>query len=408
MTRPRVLLLSRSAPWPPVKGDAQRTNLLYRALAQVAEVDLLLIEHRLPASELQVLRDDFRMLECLAPADYWRKIRWLHATKLVPGARSAIKPFLANPAFRERLRRALADTDYAAIVCRYLPTLAKFDALSLPGRPPVLVDIDDMDHRQVASEAALVSGWRKFEYTIRYQITRSAVLRLVRQADHAWITRSSDISELPEETRSHSILANIPFRDHQPGPTSAKARGDSILFVGTMQWYVNVRAIDHFIRHVWPQIRRTCGTAELRIVGSGPRPVAAASWDAQDGVNFIGFVEDLAGEYARSLFSIVPIREGAGTKIKVLECFAFKRTCVTTRHSLTGYEHALEHEKALLVADSDAEFSAQCIRLLQDPVLRDGLAEAGERKVAENFSFDSFSSQVHADMQKYLSRERPK
>ena len=39
----RLLLIARHAPVPAVNGGNQRTNLLYRALAQAARVDLLIL-----------------------------------------------------------------------------------------------------------------------------------------------------------------------------------------------------------------------------------------------------------------------------------------------------------------------------------------------------------------------------
>ena len=53
-------------------------------------------------------------------------------------------------------------------------------------------------------------------------------------------------------------------------------------------------------------------------------------WEAIDGVQPVGYVDDLADEYRRCAFTVAPIFEGAGTKIKVLESLAFGRACLTT------------------------------------------------------------------------------
>jgi glycosyltransferase involved in cell wall biosynthesis len=116
-------------------------------------------------------------------------------------------------------------------------------------------------------------------------------------------------------------------------------------------------------------------------------------------------VPDLAEEYARAAFTVAPIYEGGGTKIKVLESLNRGRTVAMMRHSLRGYEHALVHGEDVWVADTDAELAEGCIRLLASPDLRDSLAAHGAIQ-AQEFSFSRFSEIVKETIERVTADGR--
>jgi glycosyltransferase involved in cell wall biosynthesis len=67
-------------------------------------------------------------------------------------------------------------------------------------------------------------------------------------------------------------------------------------------------------------------------------------WQAVGGVEVLGHVEDLAAVYAKSRAVVVPMYDGGGTKIKVLEALAHNRCVLLTRYAHRGYEHTLHSD----------------------------------------------------------------
>jgi glycosyltransferase involved in cell wall biosynthesis len=175
-----------------------------------------------------------------------------------------------------------------------------------------------------------------------------------------------------------------------------------ILFVGSLAYRVNERAIDRFLQRVWPLVLGEEPGAAFRIVGSGLSNRQRQSWSLVPGVKVVGFVEELRREYADAAFTVVPIFEGSGTKIKVLESLLFGRTCVATRHALRGFEEVLLHQQALWVADTDEELARGCVVCLRGTQLRNRLAARGRAEVVKHFSFERFQNIVTGTLENVL------
>lgn len=105
------------------------------------------------------------------------------------------------------------------------------------------------------------------------------------------------------------------------------------LFLGKMDWAPNKDGLKWFLEEIWPEVDTT--RFELQIVGSGD-----SSWGLElfkaPGVKFFGFVKDLEAVYAECDFSIIPIRYGSGTRIKVIESISKNVPIVSTEMGVQG------------------------------------------------------------------------
>ncbi|HOE67857.1 MAG TPA: glycosyltransferase family 4 protein, partial [Candidatus Hydrogenedentes bacterium] len=162
----------------------------------------------------------------------------------------------------------------------------------------------------------------------------------------------------------------------------------------------NAEGLDWFIRKVWPLVRKKVPDAEFRIIGPGLSAPRAEAFGRVPGVRVLGTVTSVAPPYRECAFSIAPIWTGAGINIKVLESYAYGRTCVLTPFAYRGYEDCLENGVSACVAKSPADFARACIGLLLDPARRDGLAAAGHPQIIGNFSFERFARVVRETLEK--------
>jgi glycosyltransferase involved in cell wall biosynthesis len=163
-----------------------------------------------------------------------------------------------------------------------------------------------------------------------------------------------------------------------------------MLFVGALDYEPNSDAVEWFVREVMPQILAKVPAARLRIVGRNPERVSWVS--SQPGVDLLGLVDELAPELDSADVSIVPIRVGAGTRLKVVEALAHCIPLVTTSIGCEGI--AVQHNIDALVADNAAEFATACISLLSEGDLRQRLSQAG----AELFRRQYEWSRIEADL----------
>jgi glycosyltransferase involved in cell wall biosynthesis len=99
-------------------------------------------------------------------------------------------------------------------------------------------------------------------------------------------------------------------------------------------------------------------------------------------------------EYVGARIMVVPLRAGSGTRIKILESFAFGVPVVSTSVGAAGLD--VEHGVHLLIADTPEEFTAACLRLLDDDNLAAALARNGYEWLREFHSLDSARAVLHS------------
>ncbi len=403
----RILLLTQILPYPTRSGAEQRTHLLYRALTELADVDMLLVTEKggyRPNPDVRAhLEREYGLIGCLdfpSIEDQWPwKIfgalggAWpARIAKLVEGPAAE---YAEQRSVNVQLNRQLEQQNYSLIVSRYLLPFAA----ARPGRAvPAIVDVDDFPSEVVARKASQTFGkgmqslyWRWL--TLR---ARGMEARLLAGCRHVWVAKQSDLS-LTAECEA-SVLPNIPYfseDSERAGVTYPPKNQGQIVFVGTLGWKPNELAIDNFLDRCWGQIRTILPHAVLRIVGYGMSEAMRTRWEKFDGVEPVGFVDDVSVEYAAAELAICPIEEGGGSNIKVLEALQHERTVVCTEWGARGYERTLVDPGAILVADNMQSFAEACIQLLREPQRLTDMAALGKQIVDSQYSYAAFRASVH-------------
>ena len=163
-----------------------------------------------------------------------------------------------------------------------------------------------------------------------------------------------------EELRQFFDSQNIPYIEHEPLPLPTEEHKHNLLFVGEMEYAPNYNGVDRFIENIFPIVKRRYTDAQLRIVGRIHNSERYEKWSSVDGVTVCGFVKDIEEEYLNTAVVVVPIYEGAGTNIKVLEAMQYGRACVLSRESSCGFASHCNHGVEYLIADDDVAF-AECV-----------------------------------------------
>ncbi|HST74258.1 MAG TPA: glycosyltransferase family 4 protein, partial [Acetobacteraceae bacterium] len=140
-------------------------------------------------------------------------------------------------------------------------------------------------------------------------------------------------------------------------PPAARTRAAvfTFLFVGSLDYSPNRDAMLFFTREILPILRRSA-PAPFRVVIAGRRPDAEIQALAElDGVDVVADPPALAPYSAEADVAIVPVRSGAGTRIKILEAFSFRVPVVSTELGAEGLE--LSGGTDLLFSDSAEDFA---------------------------------------------------
>jgi glycosyltransferase involved in cell wall biosynthesis len=128
-----------------------------------------------------------------------------------------------------------------------------------------------------------------------------------------------------------------------------------LLFVGSGNYAPYERGLAWLVRDVLPLVRSQLAV-RLDVVGAPPsQPLAA------EGVSYIGRVPAVEPHYAAAHVVVVPVFEGSGTRLKIIEAAALGRPVVSTRVGAEGLP--LRPGEHYLAADDAPAFAAAVVEL---------------------------------------------
>jgi len=209
------------------------------------------------------------------------------------------------------------------------------------------------------------------------------------------VCSQDDGGYLGNPERIHVIPNGAP---HFAGRPRSLAEVPRIGLIGNCTFAPNAEGIKWFIRDVWPVIKREFPLAQLRLVGRGSEGDFTRLGPDVVG---LGWLEDPGDEIASWSAMIVPIKAGAGTRVKVAEGFARRCPVVATTIGAFGYE--VENTKEFLLADRAGDFASACILLLRNPEFGEALADRAYKVFLERWTWDSFGSTVGEVVQECLA-----
>lgn len=109
--------------------------------------------------------------------------------------------------------------------------------------------------------------------------------------------------------------------------------------------------------------------------------------DADPNIHVTGTVPDVRPFLWGSRVSIVPLRIGGGTRLKIYEAMAAGVPVVSTAVGAEGLP--VHHPDQIRLADRPEDFADECIRLLDDEGDRRLLGSAAREWVIANASWDA-------------------
>jgi glycosyltransferase involved in cell wall biosynthesis len=389
--RPRLLFLCQTLPYPPDGGVWIRTYHVLRILARTFDVTALCFERsglggRQPREQrhhgLEALRafgavDAVPVPQTLSRARYV----WDHLRSLLSG-RVYTRFLYDSREFRERL---------VSLLARQNCDLIHMDSLDLAGYLPSLGDLPVVCvHHNVESEllarraSVERAGWRR-----RY-LARQA--RLMEREEREWcrkVTRNVAVS--PADAASLASIApgaavsivpnGVDVDEFRPAPGA----NDRITYVGGTAWLPNLDALDFFCAAILPRLRARRALPRIQWIGAATAKQQQHYYD-RFGVELTGHVPDVRPFIRDSICSIVPLRVGGGTRIKILNAWAMGRAVVSTSIGCEGLDAT--NGSNILVADDPDAFADAVQRVLDDGTLRTELGARARRTVEQTYSWD--------------------
>jgi glycosyltransferase involved in cell wall biosynthesis len=386
----KVLFLSRWLPYPPDNGSRIRIFNLIKELARHHDVALVTFvdgDNADPAESAGALSKYCSSVRRVPYREYRpygpRAMRGLFS----PVPRSLIdtySPELASVAAEE-----LRSQQYDVVVASELG-MAPY-ALGLDGVPAVLDDLElssfqparDSD-RYSLQRARLAVTRGKLDAYLNRLLPRFAACTVVSEAERNNLRRA-----VPEYTNV-AVVPNAvdPSRYEADFGTPVP---NTLIFAGALSYRANYDAALHLVRDVFPRVRAAVPDVQLKITGRADA-IAVATLPRCGGIDYVGYLDDIRPAIAQSWASVVPLRSGGGTRIKIIESMALGTPVVSTPKGAEGL--AVTPGENILLADDPVQFADEIVRLLGSEELRRHLSAGGKALVKSRYDWRMVGEQM--------------
>lgn len=225
----------------------------------------------------------------------------------------------------------------------------------------------------------------------------------VRQVDQVWVCSKEDAYLLKEMYGLQTHIKVVPngidqnfyapvYENNYPLPPSIESSPHTLFFAGTFSYPPNQTAAKMLIDRILPQLKQRYTDARLLLVGKSPTAEMLKAAQHDESIVVTGRVNDIRSYMAAASVAVVPLLQGGGTRLKVLEAFASKIPVVTTTKGIEGI-NAKDNYHAL-IRDSTEDIVGAIDSLWSDPALSERLTEAAIALLQQKFSREVIGEQI--------------
>lgn len=397
----KILFITPAFPYPPHTGGQLRSWYLLKDLSRRGSVTLVTIGQ---SKQYEAYMPELKK--------YCSQIFWIDPKKFrahqKPGRFSSfgarfgklvrLQPWLlddfVDPEILAQIESA-SPAEYDLIVCRFVVMayyfLTEKKYRSLLDR--LLVDVDDISTIiQERTIRNMAFGYQKLRNFIDFILLKRCYQKLknvracvvVAQKDRLYAARNRMFQRsfiVPNVFEVNGRTLTLPDQVKTP----------ELLFCGMMSYPPNQDAVIYFCNEIFPMIRREIPNAHFTVVGKHT-PEKIMELGRLPGVTIAGYVPSMEPYYEQAALVVVPLLNGGGTRIKILEAMAYGRPVVSTSVGAEGLE--VSADEHILIADEPRQFAKQCIELLQNPAKRAAVASEAYRLVKEKYDAGVFRQKM--------------
>jgi glycosyltransferase involved in cell wall biosynthesis len=389
----KVLWVSHFLPYPPKGGALQRSHHLLTQAARRHEVHLVSLNQKnlLPspqsANEAKIfLRNLCTRVDVFPIPSDSSRLRWGAMTMASYFRSSTYDVNWLRNREMTRFMSSLSRTETYDLL--HVDTIGLYPYAAAFSRTPVVLNHHNIEshmmRRRYEKErhpGSKLYFHREFGKIRRYEqrvCSRCAVNLVVSELDGTRLKETAGdvrVSVIPNGVDVDYFQPQVPVEESRSG----------LIFAGAMDWYPNREAARFFIREIWPLLQEENRERRVTFLGKNP-PRELVEAAADPAIRVPGFVDDVRPYMNQARIYVCPIRDGGGTRLKILDALAMGMPVVATGLAVEGLD--LVEEVHYLRAEAAGDFVLQIHRLENDPGLCLAISSAGRSFVQERFSWE--------------------
>jgi polysaccharide biosynthesis protein PslH len=383
----KILFVSLSLPFPPIRGQRLRNYSLLRALARDGhQVSLISFgDTREAALAERGLSDACALLDVVAEPG-------LGGLRQYSGRLQALwvgVPYGAlrihSVAMMEAVRKRLAAECFDFIVCDDVYQMVN---MPTPCPLPLVLNKHDITYEIVQRFLEYERNPLKLAYgRAEYRSLKRFENQACAKAAAVWPCSERDRGLLaPHSPRTNfAVVPNVvDVDDYTP---ASDDDGRTVLFVGAMDWLPNRDAVEFFVTQVMPELQGALPDVRFVVAGREPPAAFRRRFEGAPSVTFTGSVPDMRPLIAQAAVCTVPLRIGSGTRLKIIEAAAMAKAVVSTTVGAEGL--TLRDGKEIVIADRPKHFAQEIATMLGDRQRRLKIGKAARELVSSQYGISA-------------------
>ncbi|GFM65637.1 glycosyltransferase family 4 protein [Pseudomonas cichorii] len=386
----RILWTLPYLPWPTTSGGKTREYHLLRNLAARGHRITLLVQSKTPLDDA-----------CRSALEPWleRLIvidrRPLLSLRTLLAVAFAPPPMLASvngyaPKLEQTFEKLLEE-DWDIIQLQHTYAFQPFEGpLKRSGKPFVLTE-HNVESALGAASYDRLPRWASFFAVYDRWRYRRWELRVFRQTSELVAVTEEDAKVLSRLSgRATSIAVNSVDCSYYAN-VHADRYNRRLLFIGNYEYGPNVDAIEWALDEIMPLVWELSPTVRFAVGGFGMPESWRERWPDQR-IEWLGFVPDLRALQSSSSMFFAPLRQGGGSKLKILESMAAGLPVVTTGQGVSGLD--VTHGEHYLGSEEPAQLARLIADNIDSPARLIQIGEAGRAYVRSRHDWSVSAAQL--------------
>jgi len=400
-----ILWLSHLLPYPPKAGVIQRSHHLIKQLSQEHTVDVLAFDQpeltqplltKMGLSNDDATRalNEFCSIKGVfpIPSNSHAFGRHLLGLKGLLGSEGYNINWLKSAEYAGAVSALIEQRPYDLI---HFDTVSYYPYLKFAQKIPTVLNHHNIESHMMMRRASLEKNALKKWYFFDEAKKLATIEKKFCLAVKHNITCSDIDSERLIESIPNASASAIPNGvDTEYFCPDDSKKGNSLLFIGTMNWYPNIQAVEFLIQEIWPLIKEKYGDLKIDIIGANPPLKLTRLAENEPRIKFHGFVDDIRPHMNSALAILCPIKDGGGTKLKVLDALAMAAPLIADPVACEGID--VENGKSVLFAESPRDYVNALSKILADRDFAARLGQEGRDLIERSYSVKVVGKQIRS------------
>ena len=384
----RICWLKTELLHPIDKGGKIRTYQMLKELKKEHHITYLTLDDGTAAPDALALASEYAHETVTIPHRTSEKFSMQFYFELANNLASPLPYFMQkyrSPAMQAEIERRVRGGEFDLVVCDFLNP-----AVNMPrdlGVPTLLFqhNVEAMiwrRHYEVQAnpvkKAFLKNQWQKAVAYEQAACRRFDFVVAVSREDAEIFAREYGLTNVDD------VPTGVDTEYFTPDRTVEKD-AFNLVFTGSMDWLPNEDGIRWFTEEVYPLVKRSVPQANLTVVGRNPFPSLVELSRRDPSITITGRVPDVRPYMDRAAVSIVPLRIGGGTRLKIYEAMAMELPMVSTTIGAEGLP--VTDGEHILLRDTAADFAAGLGELLLDRARAAQIGRQAADKVRREFGW---------------------